>query len=108
MRIGRGKILIGSAILTVSVVVGIAIWLMSGSTPSQPSHAAFVQNFAAATVGAKRSSVLAQWPKKPYQHYSDNFGDECFEWLDDYGDGKRRALYDFCFKNGRLTQKFRP
>jgi hypothetical protein len=56
------------------------------------------QLYAAAKVGQKKARVLAKWPKIPYQHYSDNLSDDCYEWQGD-------NLYDLCFKYGVLRMK---
>jgi hypothetical protein len=56
------------------------------------------QRFSASRVGARKEAVLALWPRIPYQHYSDNLKEDCYEWQGD-------NLYDLCFLGGVLHLK---
>jgi hypothetical protein len=52
--------------------------------------------------------VLARWPKVPYQHYTDNLKDNCYEFAD-VPDPTRNDMpeniYNLCFKDGFLRTK---
>jgi hypothetical protein len=72
----------------------------SDADSTQLSHADYARLWKRTRVGESKSTVLARWPKKPYQHYSDNLKDDCFEWLD-----KPLYLYNLCFKGGVLRSK---
>jgi hypothetical protein len=52
--------------------------------------------------------VLARWPKIPYQHYTDNLKDNCYE-FSDVPDVTRNNMpeniYNLCFKDGVLRSK---
>jgi|SRR5580658_9389970 hypothetical protein len=98
----------------VCVAIGLAVWFAvtanGGKTPragavttssSLPrlSHRAYALLYADALVHKTRISVLAKWPRPPYQHY--RAGDQnCYEWYD-----RPVALYNLCFVNGLLTDK---
>jgi hypothetical protein len=108
LRGTRAKILAVAALAIIALVVGLTVWLTSDTTEAAPSHTEYLQLYQAAAVGQKESTLLQQWPKKPYQSYHDGTGHRCYEWLEMYDNGKSRALYDLCFKKGLLTSKFHP
>ena len=59
-------------------------------------------------LGDPTVAVLARWPKIPYQHYSDNLKDDCYE-FSDVPDVTRNNMpeniYNLCFKDGFLRTK---
>ena len=44
--------------------------------------------------------MIKRWPKDPYQHYTDNLKDDCFEWSNE-----PLYLYNLCFSDGVLRSK---
>ena len=104
----RAKVL-AVAVVAMALAVGLGIWLTTGDdTEPGLSHVEYVRLYELAAFGQKQADVLAQWPKKRYQTYHDGTGSQCFEWLEEYDGGKHHALYDMCFKKGRLVNKFHP
>src|SRR4029077_14388200 len=84
-----------------AVAAGLSIALTSGGGSQQALRAeppSWEQRYRESHVGAKKAAVLALWPKVPYQHYSDNLKDDCYEWQGD-------NLYNLCFKGGVLKLK---
>jgi hypothetical protein len=57
---------------------------------------------------AEEASVVARWPRNPYQHYRDNLMEDCYEW-EDQPSGPYKDLpahmYNLCFKGGVLRLK---
>jgi hypothetical protein len=100
----RWLLVAGVAVLVAGAAAGLAIALTGGGgTPTTSSAAAplgpdWQGLYGESHVGAKKADVLALWPKIPYQHYSDNFRDDCYEWQGD-------VLYNLCFKDGVLRLK---
>jgi hypothetical protein len=90
-----------AAVLIVALAAGIALSRpMGGGGSKKVSHAAYMQMYTAAVPGKTENSILDQWPKPPYQSYHDNFNDHCYQWID-----KPVALYNLCFKDGKLVSK---
>jgi hypothetical protein len=101
----RWWLVAGVAVLAVAAAVGLSIVLTGGgggkqqaSTAEPPAGPDWEQLYRESRVGAKETAVLALWPKIPYQHYSDNLKDDCYEWQGD-------NLYNLCFKGGVLKSK---
>lgn len=97
-------LLAGVAVLAVAVAAGLSIALTGGGgseqvvTAERPAGPTWEQLYRESHVGAKEAAVLGLWPKIPYQHYSDNLKDDCYEWQGD-------NLYNLCFKGGILRSK---
>ena len=97
--------------IAVSGVVGIAValalvgWLVASRDNSASdrlaslSHSGYAQLWQQAVAGHSTTQILNDWPK-PYQHYSDGSGNDCYEW-----DDKPVRLYNLCFKHGVLVSK---
>jgi hypothetical protein len=91
-------------VVVVAAAAGLSLALVGGGGSGRSGETEPVtgldweQRFAKSHVGAKRGTVLALWPKIPYQHYSDNLREDCYEWQGD-------NLYNLCFKNGVLRLK---
>ncbi len=103
----NAKIAVAVAVVAaVALAVVLTVSLTSSSKPAPLSPAAYVQLFAAATVGKTQlSTVLDTWPKEPYQDFHDGSGNHCLEWFD----RARSILYDLCFdKAGALISKHTP
>jgi hypothetical protein len=97
----HAKILLGAAALAIiALVVGVSIWLSSGSKKPPLTHVAYARLFGQAVVKKTRIGVVDQWPKPPYQTFGDNFRDQCFQWFD-----RPTFVYTLCFKNGVLAFK---
>ncbi len=98
---------IGAAVAVVAVTVGLSLALTGGGS-KQLSHADFERMWAQTRLGDSTSSVLARWPKIPYQHYTDNLKDNCYE-FSDVPDVTRNNMpeniYNLCFKDGVLRSK---
>ena len=71
-----------------------------GGGPKQLSHADYEELWVGTHIGEPKAAVLARWPKVPYQHYTDNLKDDCYEWSDEPS-----YLYNLCFKDGVLRLK---
>jgi hypothetical protein len=67
---------------------------------SELNHEDFARLFAETRVGDEMDATLTRWPKDPYQHYSDNLADDCYEWSD-----TPLYLYNLCFKYGVVRTK---
>jgi hypothetical protein len=94
--------MVGAAVVGVAVA-GVVLGLVftgGGGEPKPLTHDDYTRMWHETRVGESRDAVLARWPKDPYQHYTDNLKDECFEWQDD-----RRYLYSLCFNSGVLRAK---
>jgi len=99
----KGWFVIGAVVLAaIAVAVPLAL---TGGGPGKLSNADYARLWQGTLIGQPEKAVLARWPKNPYQHYSDNLADECYEWQDNkVGNSKSLAthLYNLCFKNGVL------
>jgi hypothetical protein len=78
--------------------------MSSGSSPksdrpSSLTHLGYATLWQETVAGHTKITILNKWPK-PYQHYSDGTGNDCYEW-----DDKPLRLYNLCFKNGLLVSK---
>ena len=97
----RWWIVIG-VVAVAAAAVGLSLAFVGGSgkpaATASVTGAGWKQLYDESRVGDKQAAVLALWPKIPYQHYSDNLKDDCYEWQGD-------NLYDLCFKNGVLRLK---
>jgi hypothetical protein len=105
----NAKIIAAVAVVAaVALAVVLTISLTSNSKPAPLSTAAYLQLYAAATVGKTQlSTVLDTWPKETYQDFHDGSGNRCLEWFD--RTKTRRILYDLCFdKTGALISKQTP
>jgi hypothetical protein len=72
----------------------------AASQPKSFTNAQYQRAFSIAKVGKTSIAVIKTWPP-PYQHYTDQYGQQCYEW-NDVG----QALYNMCFKkNGLLALK---
>jgi hypothetical protein len=110
-----GRLLLLAGVVSVVVVavgVGLALTVLrsGGSKTSasqiqtapgpQPNPKAYAALYNRATEGTTTlAGVLKLWPK-PYQIYSDNQGERCYEWFD-----RPSVLYNLCFKKGILNSK---
>ena len=99
----RWWIVIGVVAVAAAAAVGLSLAFVGGggggkSVDTAPVGAGWERVYHESRIGAKQAAVLALWPKIPYQHYSDNLKDDCYEWQGD-------NLYDLCFKNGVLRLK---
>jgi hypothetical protein len=100
----RNWLFLGVAVVAVAAAVGISLALTGGGGKAQSKTAVerhardWEQVYQASHIGAKKAAVLALWPKIPYQHYSDNLKEDCYEWQGD-------NLYNLCFKDGVLRLK---
>jgi hypothetical protein len=108
MKKKRWRLAIGAAVLAVvALTVGLSLALTGGGS-KQLSHSDFQRIWAETHLGDPMSAVLARWPKIPYQHYSDNLKDDCYEFLD-VPDVTRnnmpQNIYNLCFKDGVLRSK---
>ena len=88
----------------VAAAVVIPLALTGGSSgpkrSDQLSHDDFEALWDASHLGDSKQAVLARWPVDPYQHYTDNLKDDCYEWSDEPS-----YLYNLCFKDGVLRLK---
>jgi hypothetical protein len=92
----RASIVIGTALLMISLALGLSLWLTTHGKKAPPTSRVYAQLWASAVVGKTTIRVLDRWPK-PYQTYRDNEANQCYEW-DDKG-----LLYNLCFKHGKLV-----
>jgi hypothetical protein len=103
----------GAALVLVGLAIGLPLGLTGGHGPRASgtttgstalprlSHAAYAELYRSATIGKTTTSVLARWPKPPYQRYHSGSGLLCYEWFD-----KPVALYNLCFNSkGVLEDK---
>jgi hypothetical protein len=72
----------------------------SGGARGEVSHSDYARLWQETHVGDRKETVLERWPKPPYQHYTDNLRDDCFEWSDE-----PIYLYNLCFSGGVLRSK---
>ena len=105
----RWWLAIGAAVVAVvATAVGLSLALTGGGGPKQLSHADFERLWAQTRLDEPTPAVLARWPKIPYQHYSDNLKDDCYEFAD-VPDVTRNNMpeniYNLCFKDGVLRSK---
>jgi hypothetical protein len=93
-------IVVGAAAVGLSLAIGGGDGDSTAATTQTDSTAprGLAGLYAATRLGTKEAVVLAHWPKIPYQHYSDNLGEDCYEWQGD-------NLYNLCFMNGVLHLK---
>jgi len=97
---------VGAAVLAAAAAaVALTVTLTGGGGSKQPSsdqvsHDEYALLWQGTHVGEPMEAVLGRWPKDPYQHYTDNLKDECFEWSDE-----PHYLYNLCFKDGVLRSK---
>jgi hypothetical protein len=118
MRKRRWLFAVGAVVLVVVVATAVILATTGGnggrdSTSTGSSSAVLPDEsyailWAGTRVGQSESSVLARWPKKPYQHYGDGLAEDCYEWEDAAaGPGNRQPehLYNLCFKDGVLRLK---
>ena len=100
----RWWLAIGAVVVAAAALaVGLSLALTGGgggSGPKQLSHADYEELWRGTHVGDTKEAVLARWPKVPYQHYTDNLQDDCYEWSDEPS-----YLYNLCFKDGVLRLK---
>ena len=93
-----GAVVVAAAALAVGL--SLALTGGGGSGSKQLSHADYEELWRGTHVGDTKEAVLARWPKVPYQHYTDNLQDDCYEWSDEPS-----YLYNLCFKDGVLRLK---
>jgi hypothetical protein len=105
----RWWLAIGAAgLAVVATAVGLSLALTGGGGPKQLSHADYETLWGGTHLGDPKEAVLARWPKIPYQHYTDNLKDDCFEWSDEPDlrlNNMPTNLYNLCFKDGVLRTK---
>jgi hypothetical protein len=98
---------IGAGVAVLATAVGLSLALI-GDGSKQLSHADFERIWAETRLGDPTAAVLARWPKIPYQHYTDNLKDNCYE-FSDVPDVTRNNMpeniYNLCFKDGVLRSK---
>jgi hypothetical protein len=105
----RQWLAIGAAVIAaVAITVGVTLALTGGGGSKQLTHADFERIWAETHLGDRTTTVLALWPKVPYQHYTDNLKDNCYEFAD-VPDVTRNDMpeniYNLCFKDGFLRTK---
>jgi hypothetical protein len=101
------RIVVVIALAAIAVVIGVTLWLTRGDDKEEGlSHAGYARLYNAATLGQTTiDAAREEWPKPPYQDYSDSAGNHCLEWYDETA----RILYDLCFnKQGVLASKQTP
>ena len=104
MKRNRWWIALGAIIVVAAAAVGLSLALGGGGgRPAATTTATdttaprgLAGLYAATRLGTKEAVVLARWPKIPYQHYSDNLGEDCYEWQGD-------NLYNLCFYTACCT-----
>ncbi len=109
MKKKRWWLAIGAAGLAViATVVGLSLAFTGGGGSKQLSHDDFMRLWQGTRVGESMSAVLARWPKVPYQHYTDNLKDDCYEWSDVPDvrlNNMPTNLYNLCLTDGVLRTK---
>jgi hypothetical protein len=103
----RWWLAIGAAVLA-AVAAGVVLALSGGGAGGQLSHSDYTRLWQGTQIGESTSAVLARWPKTPYQHYTDNLKDDCFEWSDVpdvHRNNMPQNLYNLCFRDGVLRTK---
>jgi hypothetical protein len=120
MRWSRGRVIAGTIVL-VAAIAGAVLLVTRGDGGAErrvtnrtttsgflsrpeipaPDRARYAALYRRMTVQKTRVEVLRKWPE-PYQRYSDNLGDRCYEWK------AARRLYNLCFKHGVLALKDPP
>jgi hypothetical protein len=107
MKKKRLWLAIGVAVAVVATAVGLSLAFTGGGS-KQLSHADFERLWAETRLDEPTAAVLARWPKVPYQHYTDNLKDDCYE-FSDVPDVTRNNMpeniYNLCFKDGVLRSK---
>jgi hypothetical protein len=103
---------VGAAVAACAgLAAGLTVALTGGggkSAAGQPTHAQWEDLWDATHVGDSQDSILAKWPKVPYQHFTDNLKDDCYEWAEQPKTPNTTMpahLFDLCFKNGVLRSK---
>jgi hypothetical protein len=95
-------VVIGVVVAVAAAAAGLSLALTGGGGSGRSSDTvtglSWKQRFAKSHVGDTKAAVLALWPKIPYQHYSDNLKEDCYEWQGD-------NLYNLCFADGVLRLK---
>ena len=108
MKKKQWRLAIGAAVLAVvATAVGLSLALTGGGS-KQLTHTDFERLWAGTQVGDPTAAVLARWPKTPYQHYSDNLKDDCYEFADVPDVARNNMpenIYNLCFKDGVLRSK---
>jgi hypothetical protein len=95
----RWWITIGVGVVIAAAAVGLSLALAGGGSKGPAASPPGLSELYKQThVGEREDAVLARWPKNPYQHYTDNVKEDCYEWQGD-------DLYNLCFKNGVLRLK---
>jgi hypothetical protein len=97
-----------AAVVVIAVAVGLSLALTGGGGSKQVDHAYFTHLWQGTHVGEPTAAVLARWPKNPYQHYTDNLKDDCYEWSDlpsVHLNNMPENLYNLCFRGGVLRSK---
>jgi hypothetical protein len=98
--------LTAAVVAAIALAAGLTVWLTSGGgTKASISHDAYLRLWAGAVPGETTTKVLDEWPKPPYQTYSDGFRNQCYEWLDKSIPLRSASLYNLCFKHGKLVSK---
>jgi hypothetical protein len=103
---------VGAAVvLAAGLAVGLSLAFTGGGgngAPKQPTHDQWEAMWDATHVGDAQQSTLARWPKVPYQHFTDNLKDDCYEWAEQPKPpytSMPAHLFDLCFKDGVLRSK---
>ena len=108
MKKKQWRLAIGAAAVAVAAIgAGLSLALAGGGS-KHLSHTDFERIWAETTLGDPTKTVLARWPKTPYQHYSDNLKDDCYEFADvpdPTHNGMPLNIYNLCFKDGVLRSK---
>jgi hypothetical protein len=100
VRRKRWIIAIVAVVVIAGASVALAVGLSGGGSTPTLTHVAFARLYTETAIGDSRTKVMSEWPKKPYQTYSDGFKNQCFEWWD-----RPLSLYNLCFRKGVLVTK---
>jgi hypothetical protein len=118
MSDSRWRVAVAAVVVAAVVVTAVMVLTTGGSgqrhSASTSTRSAVLPDgsykilWAGTQVGQSEPSVLARWPKNPYQHYSDNLREDCYEWEDEAAGPDKHMpahLYNLCFKDGVLRLK---
>jgi hypothetical protein len=98
-------------VVCAGLAAGLSLALTGGggkSAASRPTHVQWEALWDASHVGDPQASLLSKWPKVPYQHFTDNLKDDCYEWAEQPNAPNTTMpahLFDLCFKDGVLRSK---
>jgi hypothetical protein len=96
-----------------ALLIGVAAAVAAGGVFASAargglSNRAYAHLWRVTRLGQPKAMVLQRWPGRPYEHYSDNFSDDCYEWADRPVAPYRYLpahLYNLCFRDGLVASK---